>query len=112
MTTENKGYSLALLNRGNNVKAEKTYLKPMAFYVPEFAAGAVSELIDDLALTGENNNDFLLTVINNNNGVSVDKDFSTLAELKDKTVSSEAVKELVNIVRGYDADEETNVCGW
>nr|HEK7621081.1 DUF1869 domain-containing protein [Klebsiella quasipneumoniae] len=24
----------------------------------------------------------------------------------------DAVKELINIVRGYESDEETNVCGW
>lgn len=112
MTNENKGYSLTLLNRENSEKSEKIYLKPMAFYVPDFAAGAVIELINDLSLADENNKGFLLTVTNNNNGVSVDKDFSSLTELKDKTISAEAVKELVNTVRGYDADEETNVCGW
>ncbi|GKW23645.1 DUF1869 domain-containing protein [Pectobacterium polonicum] len=112
MTAENKGYSLTLLNRDNNEKVEKVYLKPMAFYVPDFAAGAVEELINELSLTSENKKGFLLTVTNNNNGVAVDKDFSALEGLKDKTVSAETVKELVNIVRGYDADEETNVCGW
>ncbi|BES84217.1 hypothetical protein PEC302107_37550 [Pectobacterium araliae] len=112
MTTENKGYSLTLLNRDNNEKAEKVYLKPMAFYVPDFAAGAVKELINELSLANGNKKGFLLTVTNNNNGVAVDKDFSALEELKDKTISADAVKELVNIVRGYDADEDTNVCGW
>ncbi|WP_113625563.1 DUF1869 domain-containing protein [Pectobacterium peruviense] len=112
MTTENKGYSLTLLNRDNNEKAEKVYLKPMAFYVPDFAASAVEELVKNLSLTGDNNKGFLLTVTNNNNGVAVDKDFSAISALKDKTVSADAVKELVNIVRGYDADEDTNVCGW
>ncbi|MEQ9886729.1 DUF1869 domain-containing protein [Pectobacterium zantedeschiae] len=112
MTDENKGYSLALLNRNNNEKTEKVYLKPMAFYVPDFAASAVDELINNLVLTSDSNKGFLLVVTNNNNGVSVDKYFSALAELEDQTVSSDAVKELVNIVRGYDADEETNVCGW
>ncbi|KFX06828.1 hypothetical protein KP22_01690 [Pectobacterium betavasculorum] len=112
MTTENKGYSLTLLNCDNNEKAEKVYLKPMAFYVPDFAAGAVDELVNNLSLACDNNSGFLLTVTNNNNGVSVDKNFSALIELKDKSISAESVKELVNIVRGYDADEETNVCGW
>ncbi|KGA24574.1 DUF1869 domain-containing protein [Pectobacterium brasiliense] len=112
MTSENKGYSLTLLNRENNEKKEKVYLKPMAFYVPDFAAGAVVELLNELPSTGENKKGFLLTVTNNNNGVSVDKDLATIEELKDKTISAEAVKELVNIVRGYDADEDTNVCGW
>ncbi|MCA6914376.1 DUF1869 domain-containing protein [Pectobacterium versatile] len=112
MTSENKGYSLTLLNRDNNKKAEKVYLKPMAFYVPDFATGAVVELLNELPSTSENNKGFLLTVTNNNNGVSVDKDLSTVEELKDKTISADAVKELVNIVRGYDADEDTNVCGW
>ncbi|MDY4370158.1 DUF1869 domain-containing protein [Pectobacterium brasiliense] len=112
MTSENKGYSLTLLNRENNEKAEKVYLKPMVFYVPDFAAGAVVELLNELPSTSENKKGFLLTVTNNNNGVSVDKDLATVEELKDKTISAEAVKELVNIVRGYDADEDTNVCGW
>ncbi|APS29424.1 DUF1869 domain-containing protein [Pectobacterium brasiliense] len=112
MTSENKGYSLTLLNRENNEKAEKVYLKPMAFYVPDFAAGAVVELLNELPSTSKNKKGFLLTVTNNNNGVSVDKDLATVEELKDKTISAEAVKELVNIVRGYDADEDTNVCGW
>ncbi|MFJ5392698.1 DUF1869 domain-containing protein [Pectobacterium brasiliense] len=112
MTSENKGYSLTLLNRENNEKVEKIYLKPMAFYVPDFAAGAVVELLNELPSTSENKKGFLLTVTNNNNGVSVDKDLATVEELKDKTISAEAVKELVNIVRGYDADEDTNVCGW
>ncbi|MEQ9997157.1 DUF1869 domain-containing protein [Pectobacterium versatile] len=112
MTSENKGYSLTLLNRENNKKAEKAYLKPMAFYVPDFAAGAVVELLNELPSTSENNKGFLLTVTNNNNGASVDKDLATVEELKDKTISADAVKDLVNIVRGYDADEETNVCGW
>ncbi|MFJ5439298.1 DUF1869 domain-containing protein [Pectobacterium brasiliense] len=112
MTNENKGYSLTLMNRENNEKKEKVYLKPMAFYVPDFAAGAVVELLNELPSTSENKKGFLLTVTNNNNGVSVDKDLATIEELKDKTISAEAVKELVNIVRGYDADEDTNVCGW
>lgn len=112
MTSENKGYSLTLLNRENNEKAEKVYLKPMAFYVPDFAAGAVVELLNELPSVSENKKGFLLTVTNNNNGVSVDKNLATVEELKDKTISAEAVKDLVNIVRGYDADEDTNVCGW
>ncbi|MBA0217421.1 DUF1869 domain-containing protein [Pectobacterium brasiliense] len=112
MTSENKGYSLTLLNRENNEKAEKVYLKPMAFYVPDFAAGAVVELLNELPSANDNKKGFLLTVTNNNNGVSVDKDLATVEELKDKLISAEAVKELVNIVRGYDADEDTNVCGW
>ncbi|MDY4315287.1 DUF1869 domain-containing protein [Pectobacterium actinidiae] len=112
MTSENKGYSLTLLNRDNNKKAEKVYLKPMAFYVSDFAAGAVVELLNELPSTSENNKGFLLTVTNNNNGVSVDKDLATAEELKDKTISADAVKVLVNIVRGYDVDEDTNVCGW
>ncbi|TAI84977.1 DUF1869 domain-containing protein [Pectobacterium versatile] len=112
MTSKNKGYSLTLLNRDNNKKAEKVYLKPMAFYVPDFAAGSVVELLNELPSTSENNKGFLLTVTNNNNGVSVDKGLATVEELKDKAISADAVKELVNIVRGYDADEDTNVCGW
>ncbi len=35
MNSENKGYSLAIVNNNNNEKNErKTYLKPMALYVP------------------------------------------------------------------------------
>ncbi|OAT20422.1 hypothetical protein M979_0918 [Buttiauxella noackiae ATCC 51607] len=49
---------------------------------------------------------------NNNNGVSVDKDFSTLDEMAAPATAAEMVKELINIVRGYDEDDDHNVCGW
>ncbi|WP_228736856.1 DUF1869 domain-containing protein, partial [Klebsiella variicola] len=53
-----------------------------------------------------------LTVTNNNNGVSVDKTFSSLAALRDPLTAADTVKDLINIVRGYESDKETNVCGW
>lgn len=53
-----------------------------------------------------------MTVTNNNNGVSVDSEFASLAELQDPQTAADAVKDLINIVRGYESDEETNVCGW
>ncbi len=112
MTTENKGYSLAVTNRGSKTTAEKVYLKPMALYVPDIAVAAVAELVAELADKHTSEKGFILTVTNNNNGVSVDKDFSALAELQDATVAADAVKDLINIVRGYESDEETNVCGW
>ncbi|WP_354691946.1 DUF1869 domain-containing protein [Phytobacter sp. RSE-02] len=112
MTTENKGYSLAVTNRGNKTTVEKVYLKPMALYVPDIAVAAVAELVEKLADKSASEKGFILTVTNNNNGVSVDKDFSALAELNDATVAADAVKDLINIVRGYESDEETNVCGW
>jgi hypothetical protein len=51
-------------------------------------------------------------VTNNNNGVSVDKEFASLNELQAPGVAADAIKDLINIVRGYESDEETNVCGW
>ncbi|MEX4928087.1 DUF1869 domain-containing protein, partial [Klebsiella pneumoniae] len=42
----------------------------------------------------------------------VDKTFSSLAALRDPLTAADAVKDLINIVRGYESDEETNVCGW
>ncbi|ANE76770.1 DUF1869 domain-containing protein [Dickeya solani] len=112
MESENKGYSLALSHRGNSEKKERVFLKPMSLYVPDVANQAVAALIDELSETSKQGKDFLLTVTNQNNGVSVDKDFATLSELKDPAIAADAVKELVNIVRGYESDEETNVCGW
>ncbi len=44
MNSENKGYSLAIVNNNNNEKREKIYLKPMALYVPDIAVQAVAEL--------------------------------------------------------------------
>lgn len=110
MTTENQGYSLAVTHRSTRETHEKVWLKPMALYVPDVAVGAVAELVEQF--TGARENDFVLTVTNNNNGVSVDKDALTLVNLKDPTFAADAVKDLINIVRGYESDEETNVCGW
>ncbi|WP_312228734.1 DUF1869 domain-containing protein [Pseudescherichia sp.] len=112
MTIDNRGYSLAITHGGSGATAEKVYLKPMSLYVPAIAHAAVAELINTLADKSESEKGFTLTVTNNNNGVSADKDFSRLAELEDATTAADTVKDLINIVRGYESDEETNVCGW
>ncbi|WP_312416498.1 DUF1869 domain-containing protein [Pseudescherichia sp.] len=112
MTMENRGYALAVTHGSSSATAEKTYLKPMSLYVPAIAHAAVAELINTLADKSESEKGFTLTVTNNNNGVSADKDFSRLAELEDATTAADTVKDLINIVRGYESDEETNVCGW
>ncbi|HCK0254029.1 TPA: DUF1869 domain-containing protein [Klebsiella pneumoniae] len=105
MTSENKGYTLALENGRLHQKQEKIFLKPMVLYM------AVNDLLSKLPDDREEG-EFLLTVTNNNNGVSVDKTFSSLAALRDPLTAADTVKDLINIVRGYESDEETNVCGW
>ena len=111
MTSENKGYTLALENGRRHQKQEKIFLKPMVLYIPQQAVEAVNDLLSKLPDDREEG-EFLLTVTNNNNGVSVDKTFSSLAALRDPLTAADAVKDLINIVRGYESDEETNVCGW
>ncbi|HCT7447012.1 TPA: DUF1869 domain-containing protein [Klebsiella variicola] len=111
MNSENKGYALAVENGQRQEKREKIYLKPMALYIPQHAVEAVNSLLDDLP-AGNEEQEWVLTVTNNNNGVSVDKTFSSLAALRDPLTAADAVKDLINIVRGYESDEETNVCGW
>ncbi|OON41051.1 hypothetical protein BTJ39_03520 [Izhakiella australiensis] len=112
MTNENAGYSLAIVSGNNGEKREKRYLKPMSLYVPAVAAQEVAGLLNQLSEAGRDGDAFMLTVTNNNNGVSVDMDFSSLTALQEPTIAADAVKELINIVRGYESDEETNVCGW
>ena len=111
MTSENKGCTLALENGRLHQKQEKIFLKPMVLYIPQQAVEAVNDLLSKLPDDREEG-EFLLTVTNNNNGVSVDKTFSSLAALRDPLTAADAVKDLINIVRGYESDEETNVCGW
>jgi hypothetical protein len=84
----------------------------MSLYLPDIANQAVSELVAKLNLPLDKDGEYALTVTNNNNGVSVDKDFTRLSELTDPLIAADAVKDLINIVRGYESDEETNVCGW
>ncbi|HID2572658.1 DUF1869 domain-containing protein [Klebsiella pneumoniae] len=103
--------SLALENGRLHQKQEKIFLKPMVLYIPQQAVEAVNDLLSKLPDDREEG-EFLLTVTNNNNGVSVDKTFSSLAALRDPLTAADAVKDLINIVRGYESDEETNVCGW
>lgn len=109
VATENKGYTLGLKNRETGQDVSKVYMKPMALYVPAVAAAAVATLARTL---GGAQGSVVLTVTNNNNGVSVDKDFATLEDAADETNAADAVKALINIVRGYDEDDEHNVCGW
>ena len=112
MTVENKGYALAVSDRSTGQAVEKVYLKPMSLYVPEIAIDAVSQLLAGLPAAANNDKGFVMTVTNKNNGVSVDNDFDNLQALRDPLIVADAVKDLVNIVRGYESDEETNVCGW
>lgn len=74
MTSENKGYTLALENGRLHQKQEKIFLKPMVLYIPQQAVEAVNDLLSKLPDDREEG-EFLLTVTNNNNGVSVDKTF-------------------------------------
>ncbi|MEW7315212.1 DUF1869 domain-containing protein [Buttiauxella gaviniae] len=112
MTAENKGYSIALTQCESKQTAEVIHLKPMALYIPDNAVGVIKRLVNELADAQTNSKGFTLTVTNKNNGVSVDKHFSSLSELEDPMVSADALKDLINIIRGYDTDEDNNVCGW
>ncbi|KAA8844942.1 hypothetical protein B8025_18635 [Klebsiella pneumoniae] len=104
-------FAPSLENGRLHQKQEKIFLKPMVLYIPQQAVEAVNDLLSKLPDDREEG-EFLLTVTNNNNGVSVDKTFSSLAALRDPLTAADAVKDLINIVRGYESDEETNVCGW
>ncbi|MRS14876.1 DUF1869 domain-containing protein [Enterobacteriaceae bacterium RIT691] len=112
MDIENKGYTLEVVNRASKEKQARVYLKPMSLYVPDIAVQAVNALVDNLTSKDDAPKGFIVTVTNNNNGVSVDKNLATLAELHDATLAADTVKDLINIVRGYDTDEDVNVCGW
>ncbi|HCH51720.1 MAG TPA: hypothetical protein DEV59_13680 [Proteus sp.] len=112
MENENKGYLLELICVNNNEKAQKTYLNPKILYIPEVATKEILLLVEALKNKTElNNQEINLVLTNKNNGVSVDKE-SNLTQLLDPDMSNLLVKDLINIVRGYDMDEETNVCGW
>lgn len=109
---DNKGYLLELISTENKVKEEKSFLNPKILYIPEVATKEILQLIDALKNQVDlENKELTLTLTNKNNGVSVDKE-SNLASLLDPDEASLIVKDLINIVRGYDMDEESNVCGW
>lgn len=112
MDRENRGYSLSVSHQESGKTEQKVYLKPMSLYLPDIANQAVAELVLKLNMPVDSRGEYTLTVTNNNNGVSVDKYFISLSELTDPLIAADAVKDLINIVRGYESDEETNVCGW
>lgn len=112
MENENKGYLLELINTHGKEKSQKIFLNPKILYIPEVATKEVLLLVNELKnKVNIDSQELTLVLTNKNNGVSVDKD-SFLADLLDADISSLMVKDLINIVRGYDMDEETNVCGW
>lgn len=53
MTSENKGYTLALENGRLHQKQEKIFLKPMVLYIPQQAVEAVNDLLSKLRTTGK-----------------------------------------------------------
>lgn len=112
MENENKGYLLELINANGQEKSQKIFLNPKILYIPEIATKEVLLLVNELKnKVNIDSQELTLVLTNKNNGVSVDKN-SFLADLLDADISSLMVKDLINIVRGYDIDEETNVCGW
>ncbi|NMU14708.1 DUF1869 domain-containing protein, partial [Neisseria gonorrhoeae] len=96
MTSENKGYTLALENGRLHQKQEKIFLKPMVLYIPQQAGGAVNALLGESPDDREEG-EFLFPVPNTNNGVSVDNPFSSLAALRDPLTAADTVKDLINI---------------
>lgn len=112
MENENKGYLLELINANGQEKSQKIFLNPKILYIPEVATKEVLLLVNELKnKVNIDSQELTLVLTNKNNGVSVDKN-SFLADLLDADMSSLIVKDLINIVRGYDMDEENNVCGW
>ncbi len=113
MNEENKGYLLAIINDVNKVKAEKVFLNPKKLYIPEIANEEMSLLIRELDNKESiNDSTFTVTITNQNNGVSVDKEIDSVDILSDPEMTSQVIKDLINIIRGYDMDEEINICGW
>ena len=82
----------------------------MVLYIPQQAVEAVNDLLSKLP--DDRKRGVSVDGHNNNNGVSVDKTFSLAGGAGDPLTAADAVKDLINIVRGYESDEETNVCGW
>ncbi|MEZ2635668.1 DUF1869 domain-containing protein [Morganella morganii] len=113
MNDENKGFLLTLSNERNHLTAEKRFLNPKKLYIPEIAAEEIALLVSELDGKEKINDAALMvTMTNSNNGVSVDKDVDSAAALTDPENAAQIVKDLINIIRGYDMDEETNICGW
>lgn len=113
MKDENKGFLLTLSNERNHLTAEKRFLNPKKLYIPEIAAEEIALLVSELDGKEKINDAALMvTMTNSNNGVSVDKDVDSAAALADPENAAQIVKDLINIIRGYDMDEETNICGW
>lgn len=113
MNDENKGFLLTLSNERNHLTTEKRFLNPKKLYIPEIAAEEIALLVSELDGKEKINDAALMvTMTNSNNGVSVDKDVDSAAALADPENAAQIVKDLINIIRGYDMDEETNICGW
>ncbi|HDF2327333.1 TPA: DUF1869 domain-containing protein [Morganella morganii] len=113
MNDENKGFLLTLSNERNHLTVEKRFLNPKKLYIPEIAAEEIALLVSELDGKEKINDAALMvTMTNSNNGVSVDKDVDSAAALADPENAAQIVKDLINIIRGYDMDEETNICGW
>lgn len=112
MENENKGYLLELISADGQDKSQKIFLNPKILYIPDVATQEILLLVNELkSKVNIDSQELTLALTNNNNGVSVNKE-SFLADLLDADMSNLMVKDLINIVRGYDMDEETNVCGW
>lgn len=113
MNEDNKGYLLEISNDSNGQKVEKIFLNPKKLYIPDIAVEEITFLIKELeSIDIIGNSSLTVSMTNNNNGVSVDKNISSVSELSEPLNLAQIIKDLINIIRGYDIDEESNVCGW
>lgn len=93
MNNANRGYSLAVTNGNKNDRQENVYLKPMALYIPAMAEPALAELVVSLSSDNTQGKGVTLSVTNNN-GVSADKELSSLNELQASGAAADVVEDL------------------
>lgn len=102
MKKNKKGYELKIISGSGAGKVVKNSFDLQELYVYDTVKYISNELTTNL----NNKNDVMLSITNNSNGISVVRDYPSPARLNDVNHLVNEIKEIVNIILGYEEGEE------
>ncbi|EGL0308508.1 DUF1869 domain-containing protein [Salmonella enterica] len=102
MKHNEKGYELKIISFSVPGKVVKK-----SFYLQDlYAYDTVKEISRELANNLNNKHDVMLSITNSSNGVSVVRDYPSPTRLNDINHLVKEIKEIANIILGYEEGEE------
>ncbi|HBV3339689.1 DUF1869 domain-containing protein (plasmid) [Klebsiella pneumoniae] len=102
MKHQNKGYELTISYLSESCDIVKHSLDLPGLYSYDVIKGVNHGLVENV----NNELNAMLTITNNSNGISVTRNYQSILVLKDMNLLTKEIKEIANIILGYEEAEE------